>query len=65
MTTITVKQTHAVDLLHSIIAPWSIKGGAFFNDYASLKILIDGDETPHRLILHRNGTWEFTAEVAL
>lgn len=63
--TVTVSRHQAVDLLHSILHPWEIKGGAFFNDYATMPLFIDGEKSPHYLILRRDGTWEFKAEVTL
>ena len=65
MTTVRINQHQAVELLHAIRAPWEIKGSTFFNDYATMKLIIDGEESPHRLILRRDGTWEFEAQVAL
>ena len=65
MTMITVTPTNSVDLLHSISLPWEIKGGGFYNDYATLVVCIDGEPTDHRLILRRDGTWTMQASVNL
>lgn len=65
MPIITVAPNNSVELLQSILHPWEIKGGAFFNDYASLIVAIDGKPTNHRLILRRDGTWTMQAEVTL
>lgn len=63
--TVTVSRHQAVDLLHGILHPWEIKGSAFFNDYATMTLFIDGEESPHRLILRRDGTWGLEVEVPL
>ena len=65
MPLITVSPSNSVDLLHSITDPWEIKGGRFFNDYASMIVCIDGQSTEHRLILRRDGTWTMQAAVNL
>ena len=65
VTSVTLNRSQAVDLLHKIEAPWCIKGDKFFNDYARLIIEIDGAETSHRLILHRDGSWSLQAEIGL
>ena len=65
MPMITVSPSDSVDLIHSISLPWEIKGGAFYNDYATLVVCIDGEPTNHRLILRRDGTWTMRASVSL
>lgn len=65
MPLIIVNSHNSVDLLNSIPDPWEIKGGAFFNDYASLIVYIDGEPTEHRVILRRDGTWTMHASVNL
>ena len=65
MPLITVSPNNSVDLLHSIEEPWEIQGGAFYNDYATLILYIDGEPTEHRLILRRDGTWTMQAAVNL
>ena len=65
MPIITVSSNNSVDLLHSIVEPWEVKGGAFYNDYASLILHIAKEPTEHRLILRRDGTWTMKAAVNL
>lgn len=65
MPLITVSPNNSVDLLHSIEEPWEVKGGAFYNDYATLILYIDGEPTEHSLILRRDGTWTMQAAVNL
>lgn len=62
---ITVSQHDAVELLNGIEDGWWFVGGKFYNDYATLELNIEGELTGHKLVLRRDGSWSFKAEVAL
>ena len=65
MPLITVSPNNSVDLLHSIVEPWEVKGGTFYNGYVTLILYIDSEPTEHRLILRPDGTWAMQAAVNL